>query len=67
MFAQCQHGFIATTCGQCRGRAVDMGDEPMETTMVDMSRILEAAEERIERTGMREARRAKRLIESGRY
>lgn len=67
MFAQCTHGFIASTCGQCRGQAADMSDEPMETTMVDMGRILEAAESRIERTGMIEARKAKRLIESGRY
>ena len=43
-----------------------MDDEP-GSAIVDMGRIMEAAEERIERTGVREARVAKRAIESGRY
>lgn len=65
MFDACQHGFIGMTCPQCRGQVpVDMDDEPGDVH-VDMTRIIDAAVGRLERTGDREARQYKRELDRG--
>jgi len=63
MFDSCTHGFIAATCPHCKGGTVSVVDGDAEgSPLVDMNRIMDAAVDRLERTGLRQNRAEKAQI-----
>lgn len=63
MFGTCTHGFISTTCPHCRGGAPVAEGDGVTTTRVDMGAIIDLTVDRVERTGLRQNRAEKAMIE----
>jgi len=65
MFSACTHGFIAATCPHCKGGSAVavMDDDAPGGPVVDMSRIMDAAVDRLERTGLRQNRAERAQIQ----